>query len=58
MKTLTKLIRIGSNEFADMMDVLEMIKNEGKKLEDYYYKVEITSGDVLLSLEFTEENDE
>ena len=58
MKTLTKLIRIGSNEFADMMDVLEMIKNEEKKLKDYYYKVEITSGDVLLSLEFTEENDE
>ena len=55
MKTLTKLTRIGSNEFADMMDVLEIIKNEGKKLEDYYYKVNITSGDVLLSLEFTEE---
>lgn len=54
MKKLTKRIRIGSNEFADMMDILEMVKREGKKLEDYYYKV-LPSGDVILTLEFTEE---
>lgn len=55
MSSVIKRIRIGSHEFADLIDILKLIKKENKKLEDYYYNVDNNTGDVILTLEFTEE---
>ena len=49
-----KKIHIGSDEFADLIDILKIIKKENAKMSDFSYKIE-ESGDVILTLEFTEE---
>lgn len=54
MKTVIKKIHIGSDEFADLIDILKIIKKENSKMSDFSYKIE-ESGDVILTLEFTEE---
>lgn len=53
-----KRIRIETNAFSDMMDIIDKIKEEGKVLRDYYYRVDYPGRDVIITLEFTEENDE
>ena len=54
MKKVIKKIHIGSDEFADLIDILKIIKKENSKMSDFSYKIE-ESGDVILTLEFTEE---
>ena len=57
MKKVIKEIHIGSDEFADLadlIDILRIIKRENSKMSDFSYKIE-ESGDVILTLEFTEE---
>ena len=54
MKTVIKKIHIGSDEFTDLIDILKIIKKENAKMSDFSYKIE-ESGDVILTLEFTEE---
>ena len=38
-----------------MMDIIDKIKEEGKVLIDYYYRVDYPGRDVIITLEFTEE---
>lgn len=58
MQKYEKRIRIETNAFSDMMDIIDKIKEEGKVLRDYYYRVDYPGRDVIITLEFTEENDE
>lgn len=55
MQKYEKRIRIETNAFSDMMDIIDKIKEEGKVLRDYYYRVDYHVRDVIITLEFTEE---
>lgn len=56
MQKYEKRIRIETNAFSDMMDIIDKIKEEGKVLRDYYYyRVDYPGRDVIITLEFTEE---
>lgn len=55
MQKYEKRIRIETNVFSDMMDIIDKIKEEGKVLRDYYYRVDYPGRDIIITLEFTEE---
>ena len=55
MQKYEKRIRIETNACSDMMDIIDKIKEEGKVLRDYYYRVDYRGRDVIITLEFTEE---